>query len=69
MKAEVMPPKEIESRLIETYDRIKSDMGEMRQSLEMSRKALDKQMEDMRKQIGGQEQVFKTYFIRVIETF
>ena len=64
-----MPPKEIESRLIETYDRIKSDMGEMRQSLEMSRKALDKQMEDMRKQIGGQEQVFKTYFIRVIETF
>lgn len=69
VKAEVIPPKEIESRLVETYDRIKSDMEEMRQSLETSQKALDKEMEDMRKQIGDHDQVIKTYFIRVIETF
>lgn len=69
VKAEVIPPKEIESRLVETYDRIKSDMEEMRQSLETSQKALDREMEDMRKQIGDHDQVIKTYFIRVIETF
>jgi len=69
VKAEVIPPKEIESRLVETYDRIKSDMEEMRLSLETSQKALDKEMEDMRKQIGDHDQVIKTYFIRVIETF
>jgi ABC-type sugar transport system permease subunit len=69
VKTEVIPPKEIESRLVETYDRIKSDMEEMRLSLETSQKALDKEMEDMRKQIGDHDQVIKTYFIRVIETF
>jgi hypothetical protein len=69
VKAEVIPPKGIESRLVETYDRIKSDMEEMRQSLETSQKALDKEMEDMRRQIGDHDQVIKTYFIRVIETF
>jgi DNA-binding PadR family transcriptional regulator len=69
VKTEVIPPKEIESRLVETYDRIKSDMEEMRLSLETSQKTLDKQMEDMRKQIGDHDQVIKTYFIRVIETF
>jgi hypothetical protein len=69
VRAEVIPPKEIESRLVETYDRIKSDMEEMRLSLETSQKVLDKEMEDMRKQIGDHDQVIKTYFIRVIETF
>jgi hypothetical protein len=69
VQAEVIPPKEIESRLVETYDRIKSDMEEMRLSLETNQKALDKEMEDMRKQIGDHDQVIKTYFIRVIETF
>ncbi len=69
VKAEVIPPKEIESRLVETYDRIKSDMEEMRQSLETSQRALDKEMTDMRRQIGDHDQVIKTYFIRVIETF
>jgi DNA-binding PadR family transcriptional regulator len=69
VRTEVIPPKEIESRLVETYDRIKSDMEEMRQSLETSQKALEKEMEDMRKQIGDHDQVIRTYFIRVIETF
>ena len=44
-------------------------MEEMRQSLETSQKALDEEMEDMRKQIGDHDQVIRTYFIRVIETF
>jgi hypothetical protein len=63
------PLKEIESRLVETYDRIKSDMEEMRQGLEHSQKALEKEMDDMRKQISDHDQVIRTYFIRVIETF
>jgi len=69
VRTDVIPPKEIESRLVETYDRIKSDLEEMRQSLEASQKALDMEMEDMRKQIGDHDQVIRTYFIRVIETF
>jgi hypothetical protein len=69
VRTEIIPPKEIESRLVETYDRIKSDMEEMRQSLETSQKALEKEMEDMGKQIGDHDQVIRTYFIRVIETF
>jgi DNA-binding PadR family transcriptional regulator len=69
VRTDVIPPKEIESRLVETYDRIKSDLEEMRQSLEASQKALDEEMQDMRKQIGDHDQVIRTYFIRVIETF
>ena len=69
VKAEIVPPKEIQSRLVETYDRIKSDMEEMRQSLETSQKALDEEMGAMRKQIADHDNVIRTYFVRVIETF
>jgi len=62
-------PREIESRLVETYDRIKADMEIMRQNLETSQKALEADMTGMRGRIGEHDQVIRTYFVRVIETF
>jgi len=61
--------KEVESRLVETYDRIKGDLENMRQNLEASQKALDAEMVEMRKRIADHDQVIRTYFVRVIETF
>lgn len=65
----VVSAKEIESRLIETYDRIKGDLETMRQNLEASQKALEGEMLEMRKRIADHDQVIRTYFVRVIETF
>lgn len=65
----VVSAKEIESRLIETYDRIKGDLENMRQNLESSQKALEGEMNQMRKQIADHDSVIRTYFVRVIETF
>jgi hypothetical protein len=65
----VVSAKEIESRLIETYDRIKGDLEAMRQNLEASQKALEGEMAEMRKRIADHDQVIRTYFVRVIETF
>jgi hypothetical protein len=62
-------PREIESRLVETYDRIKADMETMRQNLETSQKVLESDMAGMRGRIGEHDQVIRTYFVRVIETF
>jgi hypothetical protein len=70
--AGIMPgvsPKEIESRLIETYDRIKADMESMRQGLESNQKVLENEMTGMRIRITDHDQVIRTYFVRVIETF
>lgn len=61
--------KEIESRLVETYDRIKTDMEAMRQNIELSQKALEADMTKMRDTIADHDQVIRTYFVRVIETF
>lgn len=62
-------PKEIEARLVETYDRIKADMEVMRQNLETSQKTLESEMAGMRARIADHDQVIRTYFVRVIETF
>jgi DNA-binding transcriptional ArsR family regulator len=61
--------KEIEARLVETYDRIKADMESMRQNVETSQKALEKDMAAVRSSITEHDQVIRTYFVRVIETF
>jgi hypothetical protein len=61
--------KEIEARLVETYDRIKADMESMRQNLENSQKSLEKEMTAVRSSIADHDQVIRTYFVRVIETF
>jgi DNA-binding PadR family transcriptional regulator len=64
-----LPAKEIESRLVETYDRIKADMEQMRQNLETSQKTLEKEMAGVRERIADHDTVIRTYFVRVIETF
>lgn len=68
-KKDVVSAREIELRLIDTYDRIKSDMEEMRQGIEIGQKTLETDMEEMRKRIIEHDQVIRTYFLRVIETF
>lgn len=68
-KREGVSAREIETRLIETYDRIKSDMEEMRQGIETSQKTLDVEMREMSQRILEHDQVIRTYFLRVIETF
>lgn len=68
-KKEVVSAKEIETRLVETYDRISSDMDEMRQTIVTDQKTLEKDMVEMRKRITDHDQVIRTYFLRVIETF
>jgi hypothetical protein len=69
IKIEAIPAEKIETRLVETYDRIKSDMEEMRQGLETTQRSLESEMSEMRKRIADHDQVIRTYFVRVIETF
>jgi hypothetical protein len=69
IKIEAIPAEKIETRLVETYDRIKSDMEGMRQGLENSQRSLESEMSEMRKRIADHDQVIRTYFVRVIETF
>jgi hypothetical protein len=60
---------EMERRLVETYDRIQTDMSAMHDQLDERTTAMNTEMEDMSKRIGDHDQVIRTYFIRVIETF
>ncbi|MDD1772435.1 MAG: hypothetical protein LUQ09_05890 [Methanomassiliicoccales archaeon] len=68
-KKEVVSAKEIETRLVETYDRISSDMNDMREGIVTDQKTLEADMVEMRKRISDHDQVIRTYFLRVIETF
>jgi hypothetical protein len=68
-KKDVVSAREIELRLVETYDRIKSDMEEMRQGIESGQKTMETDMEEMRIRITEHDLVIRTYFLRVIETF
>ncbi len=61
--------RDMESRLVETYDRIKSDMETMRLNLEASQKTISADMVEMGKRIADHDNVIRTYFVRVIETF
>ena len=60
---------EMERRLVETYDRIQTDMSKMRSELDERTESMNSEMEGMSKRIGDHDQVIRTYFIRVIETF
>jgi len=68
-KKTIVSAKEVESRLVETYDRIKTDMEEMRTGIENGQRSLEGEMMEMRKRIADHDQVIRTYFLRVIETF
>ncbi len=69
VKVETVMVQELESRLVDTYDKIKKDMEEVRHGLETSQKSLEADMSDMREKIVDHDQVIRTYFVRVIETF
>jgi len=69
VKVETVMVRELEARLVDTYDKIKTDMEEVRHGLETSQKTLEADMADMHKKIGAHDQVINTYFVRVIETF
>jgi hypothetical protein len=69
VKVDTVMVRELETRLVDTYDKIKTDMEEVRHGLETSQKTLEVDMVDMRKKIADHDQVIKTYFVRVIETF
>ena len=60
---------EMERRMVETYDRIQQDMSAMQGQLDERTAAMNSEMEAMSKRIGDHDQVIRTYFIRVIETF
>lgn len=60
---------EMERRLVDTYDRIQTDMSKMRSELDQRTEEMTSEMEGMSKRIGDHDQVIRTYFIRVIETF
>ncbi len=62
-------PGEVEARIVETYDRIKADMEAMRQNLESSQKVLEGSIDEVSRKIADHDQVIRTYFVRVIETF
>ena len=69
IKLGVISPAEIESRLVETYDKIKHDMETISEGFEKNQRVLEKDMEQMRERISDHDQVIRTYFVRVIETF
>ena len=69
VKVDTVMVRELESRLVGTYDKIKTDMEEVRVGLETSQKSLEKDMTEMHKTIADHDQVIRTYFVRVIETF
>jgi Na+-transporting NADH:ubiquinone oxidoreductase subunit NqrD len=69
VKVDTVMVRELEARLVSTYDKIKVDMEEVRHGLETSQKSLETDMKDMREKIADHDQVIRTYFVRVIETF
>jgi hypothetical protein len=69
VKVDTVMVRELETRLVGTYDKIKTDMEEVRVGLETSQKSLEKDMTEMHKTIADHDQVIRTYFVRVIETF
>lgn len=69
VKVDTVMVRELETRLVGTYDKIKADMEEVRVGLETSQKSLEKDMTEMHKTIADHDQVIRTYFVRVIETF
>lgn len=65
---EIISPREIESKLISTYDSMKAEMEILKQNLENSQKTLDVEMSGLRKGITDHDQFLRTYFVRIIES-
>lgn len=65
---ECITPREIESRLISTYDQMKADMETVRQNLEQNHKTLEEEMDGIRKSMGEHDQFVRTYMVRIVES-
>lgn len=69
MPADVQTIMELERRMVGTYERVHNDLERMRGEVEERVTTLSKEMMDMEDKIQDHDQVIKTYFVRVIETF
>jgi DNA-binding PadR family transcriptional regulator len=65
---ECISPREIESRLISTYDSMKGEMESIRRNLEKTQRTLEVEMGGMRKSMTEHDQFLRTYMIRIIES-
>jgi ABC-type siderophore export system fused ATPase/permease subunit len=61
-------PWEMESKLIATYDSMKTDMEALKKNLERSQKEFEKDVSEIRKSIADHDQFLRTYFVRIIES-
>ncbi len=61
-------PWEMESKLIATYDSMKTDMEALKKNLERSQKEFEKDVSELRKSIADHDQFLRTYFVRIIES-
>lgn len=64
----IISPREIESRLISTYDRMKGDMEVIRQNLEKNHRILEADMSGIRKSMAEHDQFVRTYMVRIVES-
>ncbi|OPX60349.1 MAG: hypothetical protein A4E30_01160 [Methanomassiliicoccales archaeon PtaB.Bin215] len=69
MPADVQTIMELERRMVGTYERVHEDLERMRGEVEGKVTTLSREMGDMEGKIGDHDQVIRTYFVRVIETF
>lgn len=68
ISSECISPREIESRLISTYDGMKGEMESIRRNLEKTQRSLEVEMNGMRKSMTDHDQFLRTYMIRIIES-
>jgi hypothetical protein len=67
-EAGTISPWEMESKLIATYDSMKTDMEALKKNLERSQKEFEKDVSELRKSIADHDQFLRTYFVRIIES-
>jgi DNA-binding PadR family transcriptional regulator len=61
-------PWEMESKLIATYDSMKTDMEALKKNLERNQQVFGKEMGELRKSIADHDQFLRTYFVRIMES-
>lgn len=66
--SDMVSPREIESKLIATYDNMKMDMEELKKNLDFNQRELGKIMRELQGSISEHDQFLKTYFVRIMES-
>ncbi len=67
-EAATISPWEMESKLIATYDSMKTDMEALKKNLERNQRDFEKEMGELRKSIADHDQFLRTYFVRIMES-